>query len=261
MNEYDWADNARRSYEVGIGALREALNSFPCVEVGRARLYHADIRDICHLLPKAQCVVTDPPYRLTSGGNGEASRGKHKMMRGWMKDYNNDGCPVECDVTWPEVMRIVYTLSTQNADAYVMCNDKNLLPCLKSSEEAGFSLHNVLVWDKVNVTANRWYMKGVEFVAYLWKGKARRLNNCGAKQLFRARQIDESTHPTEKPVSLMKYYISNSTNEHDLVIDPFMGSGTTGVAALQLNRNFIGVEKNKEFFDMAVERLRKGEPC
>lgn len=253
--EYDWADNARQGYEVGIKALREELQAVPCVTVGRVRLYNADIRDICHLLPKAQCVVTDPPYMLTSGGVPKED-GVHRVMRGgWMREYNNNGKLMPCDLPWSEVMRIIHGLCASDADAYVMSNDKNLLPCLKASEEAGFNIHNILVWDKVNVTANRWYMKQCEFIAYLWKGKARKINDCGSKQLFRMRQKDVTDHPTEKPVDLMEDFIANSTKQHDLVIDPFMGSGTTGCAAIRCNRNFIGVEKDKTFFEMAVKRL------
>lgn len=254
--EYDWADDARQSYSLAIATLKDDLRRFPRVDIGRATLYQADIKDIYKLLPKAHCIVTDPPYRLTSGGSGESPQ-HNKMRGGWMAGYSNNGCPIECDITWPEILEICYDLSATNADVYLMANDKNLLPCLEASRNAGFGIHNILVWDKISATANRWYMKNCEYIAYLWKGKARTINDCGSKQLVRLRQIDETSHPTEKPVALMEHYVLNSTNPNGTVIDPFMGSGTTGVASVKNNRNFIGVEKTKEYFDIAVKRIEE----
>ena len=66
---------------------------------------------------------------------------------------------------------------------------------------------------------------------------------------------DDKCHPTEKPLSLMEYLIKQYTNENDLVIDPFMGSGTTGVACKLLNRNFIGIEKDGKYFELAKNRI------
>lgn len=224
-------------------------------EIGNATLYLADCRAIAADLPKARLVVTDPPYRLTSGGmNGGGMNG------GWMSDYSNNGAPVACDIDWPEIMALCYSLGAVDSDAYVMANDKNLIPAGMAAGPAGFSIHNILVWDKVNATANRWYMKNCEYVLYLWKGHASKINNASSKQLIRLPQIDESNHPTEKPVELMAHYIENSSKPGDLVTDPFMGSGTTGVACAKLGRRFIGVEIDPGHFETACERIIKTRP-
>lgn len=221
-------------------------------EIGNATLYLADCRAIAADLEKARLVVTDPPYRLTSGGkNGGGMNG------GWMSDYNNNGAVVACDIDWPEIMGLCFSLCADDADAYVMANDKNLVPAGYSAGVAGFCIHNILVWDKVNATANRWYMKNCEYVLFLWKGRASKINNASSKQLIRLPQIDESNHPTEKPVELMAHYIENSSRPGDLVTDPFMGSGTTGVAATKLGRRFIGVEIDVGHFETACERISK----
>lgn len=67
--------------------------------------------------------------------------------------------------------------------------------------------------------------------------------------------IGKKKHPTEKPVELMKILIENSSNKNDIVIDPFMGVGTTGVACKKLNRNFIGIELDENYFNIAKERI------
>ncbi len=64
-------------------------------------------------------------------------------------------------------------------------------------------------------------------------------------------------HPTEKPIELMKLYIENSSNENDTVLDPFMGSGSTGVACKNTNRNFIGIELDENYFNIAKKRIEE----
>jgi DNA modification methylase len=214
-------------------------------------LYLGDCREI---LPELGCfataVVTDPPYRLTSGGKTPGG-----MQGGWMTDYSNDGSPVICDVSWLEIMKLIYDASAKNSDAYVMANDKNVHEALNAANEAGFRFHNLLVWDKVTAVANRWYMKNCEFVLYLYKGAAVRINDAGSKQLYRVPQVDDSTHPTEKPVGLMAHYISNSTKQGQTVLDPFMGVGSTGVASVRQRRKFVGIEIDRTWFDIACRRV------
>lgn len=222
--------------------------------IGRALLVCGDCRDILPALPKVDAVVTDPPYRLTSGGNTPGG-----MKGGWLDNYSNSGEVVPCDIDWPEIAKLCFAACKPDADAYLMANDKNLINAGLAAQVAGFGLHNVLVWDKVAATANRWYMKNCEYVLYLWKGKARRINDAGSKQLIRCPQIDESDHPTEKPVSLMAHYIGNSSEVDALILDPFMGSGTTGVAAVQMGRDFIGIEREPKYFDIACKRIDQAQ--
>lgn len=217
--------------------------------VGAATLYLSDCREV--IFEPAALVVSDPPYRLTSGGDTPGG-----MQGGWLDDYSNNGAPVTCDIDWPEILGVVARAMAKDADAYLFANDKNVRALLNAAHEAGLGFHNLLAWDKVSATANRWYMKNLEFVAYLWKGHARRINDASCKQLIRARQVDASAHPTEKPVAVCQLYIENSTSPGDLVVDPFMGSGTTGVAAIRAGRRFVGVEIEPQWFEVALDRIR-----
>lgn len=89
------------------------------------------------------------------------------------------------------------------------------------------------------------------------KGKAKNINNMGTKNILEINNIlgGKKTHPTEKPIELNKIFISNSTNENDVVLDPFMGTGSCGVACKELNRNFIGIEIDERYFDIAKKRI------
>ena len=93
----------------------------------------------------------------------------------------------------------------------------------------------------------------------MFKGKARTISDPASKNLVTIFQRDESKHPTEKPVELMRLWIGNSSKPGNIVLDPFMGSGTTGVAALQLNRDFIGIELDPKHFDIACHRIDQAQ--
>ena len=71
------------------------------------------------------------------------------------------------------------------------------------------------------------------------------------------KELGRTVHPTQKPVKLMEYLIKTYTNENETVLDFTMGSGTTGVAAINLKRNFIGIEKDKKYFDIATKRIKE----
>jgi len=224
------------------------------VVIGDCTLYLGDALAILPTLSPADLVVSDVPYSLTTGGVSKSS----KTMSGIFAAHNyaNDGQLVMATVPFPEMMSALYASLKEDADCYVMANDKNVHPLTDAAFKAGFQLHNLLVWDKITPTANRWYMKNLEFTIYLWKGRARTINNPSSKQLLRGGIDKELGHPTEKPVYLMSENVSNSSNAGDTVVDPFMGSGTTGAACVQLGRKFIGIEVHEPFFEMAVTRLR-----
>lgn len=169
--------------------------------------------------------------------------------------YENDGLLMDV-VDWEELGGPFYRACEPDADAYIMANDKNLFRAGVAFEGAGWKFHNLLVWDKIRATRNRWYMKNLELTMYLWKGKAdaQGISDCGSKQSFALNAPKLTDHPTEKPVELVEHYIRNSTKVGDTVLDPMMGSGTAMVAAIQSGRACIGIEKDPKWFDVAQWR-------
>jgi site-specific DNA-methyltransferase (adenine-specific) len=225
--------------------------------IGDAVLINGDIREAIKGI-QADLLLTDPPYKLTSGGC-TTEGGIHNRLGG--KGYDNSGFIVPCDIDWPEFFPLFYGALRAGKDAYVMCNDKHIRNMLNAAEDAGFNFHNMLIWNKRSVTPNRWYMKQAEFIGFFYKSPAKTINNPSSTQIIIMPQVDESgqfsdeAHPTKKQVMLMRHYIENSSEKGDVVLDPFMGSGTTGVAALRAGRKFIGIEKDARFFKMACRRL------
>lgn len=224
------------------------------VTIGGATLYLGDALEILPEIGGANAVVTDMPYLLTMGGYRESSDVNIKRWR-VAHGYKNDGAIVHCEIGWADMMLPVYAALADSADAYFMANDKNLFACHAAAVAAGFKLHNVLGWDKRTATPNRWYMKNVEYVAYMFKGCARTINDCSVKQLIRYPNPVNKSHPTEKPAALMAQYVTQSTAKGELVLDPFMGSGSTGVACRRHGRRFIGIEIDRQHFDTACRRI------
>lgn len=235
------------------------------ITIGTCRMILGDMRDVLpKLKPRAKLGLFDPPYRITSGGSSTGEMGGC-FAKG---AYDNSGALFDM-VEWAEMAPLVYSALADDADAIVMVSDREEGAARAAFAAAGFGFHRLLVWDKITATPNRWYMPNCEFALYLYKGRARRITDCSSKALIRCPQQDVShlylgadvpsdqgrPHSTEKPVALMAHWMGNSTDPGDLVIDPFMGSGSTIVAAARTGRAAIGIEKDPRWFDVACARV------
>lgn len=195
-------------------------------------------------------VLTDPPYKTTSRGSSGGTGGMLKS------DINKSGMvfkhnTIKFDDWLPECFRVL----KDGGHAYFMTNNKNLLPMLKAVELAGFNIFKTLIWAKNTAITNMYYMDSHEYIIFCRKGKAKKINNCGTKSVMFFDNPKNKVHPTEKPVGLMTQLIENSTNDSDVVLDLFMGSGSTGVACVNTNRKFIGIELDEDYFGIAQERI------
>jgi DNA modification methylase len=223
-------------------------------QIGQCILYCADAIEVMASLPeRPSLLITDPPYKLTAGGKNTGE------FRGIFATdtYNNNGKLVACDLDWSDWLSVAFNCLADDADAYVMANDKNIRDALNACHTAGFGFHNMLVWQKHNAIPTRWYMKHLEFVLYLWKGKAKTIRNPSTKQLIPIANKKECGHPTGKPTELKRLFVENSSDASDLVIDPFMGRGSCGVACAMTGRRFIGIEFDVEHFDIACRRIEQ----
>lgn len=170
------------------------------------------------------------------------------VKNGKMFDYN--------DIISKEWLKPTFDCLKKQSHAYIMINGRNLKDLQQESENAGFEYQNLLVWNKNNATPNKYYMQQLEFILMLSKRPARNINNMGTKNLFNIPNIiGNKAHPCEKPVSLMQILIENSTNENDIVFDPFCGSGATAIASIKSKRKCIAVEIDTVFFDITCNRI------
>ena len=199
---------------------------------------------------KVDCLVTDPPYKVITGGRNGKNVGEPSGILKANKQLMQN-IPQFSD--W---LPKCYEILKDESHAYFMVNMLNLKDMMIAVEDAGFYIHNVLVWKKNNATPNKWYMKNCEYILFCKKGKSKFINNCGSKVVEDFQNPRNKVHPTEKPIGLKELYVSNSSNEGDLILDPFMGSGTTGVACKNLGRKFIGIELDEGYFNIAKERIK-----
>lgn len=195
-------------------------------------------------------IVTDPPYKITPrgrhGGTGGMLKTK-KSMQGTIFNHNN------LDIK--DYIDELYRVLKNEGHMYIMINNKNLLHFLNIINKSNFKIFKVLIWYKNTSIINRFYMDSHEYIIFCRKGRAKKINNCGTKSVLEVPIVQNRIHPTQKPVELMKILIENSSQENEIVLDPFMGVGTTALACKQLNRKFIGFEVDKGYCDIANKRL------
>jgi site-specific DNA-methyltransferase (adenine-specific) len=132
----------------------------------------------------------------------------------------------------------------------------------KQKIENFFIIKNILVWDKNSFGMGDLYGQyapSYEFIIFAVKEQGRKLNGKRERDLLSFQKTKCDLHPTQKPVDLLEYLITKSSNENDTILDPFMGSGSTGVACVKTNRNFIGIELDENYFNIAKKRIRKVE--
>lgn len=221
-------------------------------------LYNGDCLEVMKDMDNGSVdlIVTDPPYKTTSRGCAGNSGG---MLQ---KDINKKGLVFEnnaCDINiWGKK---VFDLLKDGGHCYIMTNHKNLIEYLNVLTNIGFSFIKSLIWDKQNKIMGQFYMSQFEYILFFRKGFGKKINNCGTSDILsiknkKSKNKDGSNkHDTEKPIELMKILIENSSNENELVLDPFMGIGSTGIACQLSNRKFIGIELDKNYYEIAKERI------
>ena len=201
-------------------------------------------------------IITDPPYGINYKTN-------HR------KDKNHDFCSTIENDEDTEISRkalpLLYKLLKDGGAMYLFTQDSVLAETLNLVEESGFKLKNILVWDKGNWSAGDLkgaYGKRTEFIIYAVTGRhilnpigdTKRHNNI----LEFSRVVGKKqVHQNQKPVDLLEFLIKKSSDEGGWVFDPFMGSGSTGVAASNIDRNFYGIELDEMYFEIAKERCNE----
>lgn len=219
------------------------------------KIINGDSIESMKLLPSEifDLVVTDPPYKTITGGdsNGKNSERPKGMLSGNRKLFKHQNIKIS---DW---MSELYRVLKENTHCYIFTNSLNLTEMLNESQKVGFKLHNLLVWEKNNCTPSQYYMKNCEYVLFLRKGKAKWINDIGGSKTVHQFNniIGNKTHPCEKPIDLLKFYIANSSNKKDVVFDPFVGTGSTLVAAKELDRMYFGYELEEQYYDIACKRV------
>lgn len=203
-------------------------------------------------------IITDPPYNISQKNNFATMKNADRIGLDFGKwDWNFDL------LNW---INLYIPLLDKNGSVIIFCSYKFISDICRQLENNSITIKDILIWKKTNPmprNTNRRYVQDMEFAIWGVNKKAKWIFN-KPKELHYLRSVFETSivsnnerfnHPTQKSLKLMKQIITIHTNENDTILDPFMGTGTTGVAAISLNRKFIGIELEKCYFDIAKKRL------
>ena len=195
-------------------------------------------------------VITDPAYESLEKHRAIGTTTRLKQSKAssnaWFKIFPN----ARFGELFPEIFRVL----KDDAHFYLLCDAETMFVAKPQAEQAGFRFWKPLVWDKCTIGMGYHYRARYELILFFEKGK-RRLNDLGVSDIITVPRI-RNGYPAEKPAEVSQVLIGQSSKAGDLVIDPFMGSGSVGVAALRLGRRFLGNDTNPEAVQIAGQRLR-----
>lgn len=229
--------------------------------IGDCRLLLGDCLEILPTLGKVDAVVTDPPYSVSlAGASGSFTRLNRKGTRSLSFFAGDTDWPA---MTAKVVERIAASADLGALSIYCWCGHRQFGPLTDMLEDRGYSTR-FLVWRKkcpAPAPPRSGWQSGAELCLYAYKAGRHfedgLYNNVIEADSYRFGQPGKVDHPTQKPLVTMAEPIKVSTTASAVVLDPFMGSGTTGVACVKLGRSFTGIEIDEGYFDIACERIRK----
>ena len=227
-------------------------------------LYLGDCREILPTLGKVDLVVTDPPYSISTPG-----------VARWEQRYGRTPDDLNFfagDADWfgmtakvCEAIRLATALLAAHGSLYIWCGHRQFGPLVDQLEDAGWTTR-FLVWSKkhpVPPPPGAGWPSGAALCVYAyrpgrrwtWKSSCPYKSSVFVADAFRYGQPGKTDHPTQMPATIVWPLIEASSFRKDIILDPFMGSGTTGVACVKLGRKFIGIEIEPKYFDIACRRI------
>ena len=204
------------------------------------------------------CIITDPPFNSeTKMANPFRPDSKAKMSEEEWFIYNNMSAR-GYNFWFNNVIKEIYRVCKTGSHIYIFTNWRSLRNTMDLMEQNFIVLHDVLTWDKEHFGVGFKYRPQTEFIIFGSKGKPKDVNSHSNSNLFRLKRVSKPYSLVQKPVELIDKMVLMSSNEGDLILDPFMCSGTTALSAQKNNRNFIGFEINKENYAESQRRLNVG---
>ena len=222
------------------------------------KLYNDDCIKKFATMPrnKVDAIITDPPYNISRDNNFKTMNRAGIDFGEWDKDFDL--------VDW---IKYCEPVLKKGGNIVIFNSWKNMSYIVDELEKNNFEVKDLIRWEKTNpMPRNRDRRFITDYEVAVWAVKKggkwtfNRLSEtyerpeivCGITS--KKEKIDGG-HPTQKPVEVMEWLIKRLSNENDIILDPFMGSGSTGVACKNTNRRFIGIELDKDYYNMAIKRL------
>lgn len=237
-------------------------------KITESRIYNENNEDVLCGLPAYSftVMITDPPYNFTKSNCRKTYKeGSKKLIaKSGLYDYDSDLCRIKVQFGEKEINAFLDQIPRlmMKMNAFIFCAEAQLSAYIAWAERHGYKFA-ILLWEKpLNIISKKRSSQNVEFIIRIYdQGTA--LNNVPDNELynrvFHSRVVTKKEHPTQKPTEIFERLIRLTTKEGDAVLDPFLGSGTTAVAAKRLGRVYVGVEKDERFYRIAENRLKNIE--
>lgn len=220
------------------------------------KLYQGDCLEVMKDIEdgSVDLVVTDPPYEIATTGAGiykQADKQYIKELNGMKDGFSEE--------VLDELCRVM-----KKINIYFFCSQRQIIPLLDYFVKKKKCNWNILSWHKTNpipACGNK-YLTDTEFILFFREKGVKVYGSFDTKRTWYATPLNQSDkkkygHPTVKPLSILENLVVNSSQEGEVVLDCFMGSGSTGIVALNNRRKFIGIELDTQYFNIAKERIEK----
>ena len=206
-------------------------------------------------------VVTDPPYEFkdtTGGGAFGTCRGKSASKKG--RTYHAELTPISEGITDEVLVELCRICKIPNI--YLFCNKDQVAQYLNFAISRKLN-YDILAWHKTDPTpmCGNKYLSDTEYIIFMRGKGAKVYGTYETKKKYFIQQSNHEDkckwgHPTIKPLNIVQTLVINSSQEGDVIFDPYMGSGTTAIAAIREKRHFIGFELNAEYYEKAMKRIK-----
>jgi site-specific DNA-methyltransferase (adenine-specific) len=187
-------------------------------------------------------IITDPPYESLEKHRRKGTTTRLKQSKSssnkWFKTFPNS--------LFQDLFSEIYRVLKNNSHFYLFCDQETMFVAKPICEKVGFKFWKPIVWDKMAIGMGYHYRAQYEFILFFEKGK-RKLKDLSIPDVLSVKRLKgKDYYPTEKPIELIETLIYQSSDLNDTIVDPFMGSGVTCIAALELERSFIGCDIEKD---------------
>lgn len=235
------------------------------IKSNKYTIVNGDCMDYLSKIPdhSVDLILTDPPYNIAQYSTGNINLPGRTALNNDLAEWDLN--PIEPSSLVADFKRII----KPDGNIFVFTS-YNLIGKWHEAFDNEFDTFQFFVWHKTNPAPKIFkngFLNSCEMIACMWN-KGHKWNFINQKEMhnffespicMRPERLSEPKHPAQKPVKLLEHIIKIASDEKDVIFDPFMGVGSTGVAALKNNRKFIGIEIEKDYFDAAERRISEYE--